>query len=196
MENLKLLIIEDDADQSELIRETLEAHFGACTVACAGSLKEALSLDAAAFDLILCDYNLPDGNGLDMLDTVTRCCDTPIIMVTGENNGPTAAEAIRRGAMDYVVKVGEYLFTIPLVVQKNLTVAKIKRENERLRDQLENAAAELREKNEQLQESLRAYRNWRQPILSRGYTTAGISAICWTSFSRRRSATRRTCPAS
>jgi diguanylate cyclase (GGDEF)-like protein len=53
------------------------------------------------------------------------------------------------------VKVGDYLFTIPLVVQKNLTVAKVKRENESLRHELERALSELREKNVQLEQSLR-----------------------------------------
>ena len=42
MERLKLLIIEDDPDQSELIRETLEERFGAGTVVTAASRAEAL----------------------------------------------------------------------------------------------------------------------------------------------------------
>jgi len=67
-----------------------------------------------------------------------------VIMVTGENVGQIAVEAIRRGATDYVVKFGDYLFTIPLVVEKNLTVALLKREKEQLQKQLE-------EKNELLE---------------------------------------------
>ena len=80
---------------------------------------------------------------------------TPVIMVTGENVGQIAAEAIRRGATDYVVKFGDYLFTIPLVVEKNLTVAKVKRENELLRTELEQALREVRDKNAQLEQSLK-----------------------------------------
>jgi two-component system cell cycle response regulator len=76
-------------------------------------------------------------------------------MVTGENVGQFAAEAIRRGATDYVVKFGDYLFTIPLVVEKNLTVAKLFKENEKLRAELERALSEVRRKNEQLEESLK-----------------------------------------
>lgn len=152
--NLKLLIIEDDADQRELLRETLEDYFGRGVVTGVGSKVEALAQDFALYDLVLCDYNLPDGSGMDVLSDIVAKCDTPVLMVTGENVGPTAAEAVRRGASDYVVKFGEYLFTIPLVVEKNLTLAKIKRENERLRRELENALNALREKNQQLQDSL------------------------------------------
>lgn len=154
MRKLKLLVIEDDADQLELIRETLEDYFGRGTVTGAASRKAALSQDLGCFDLILTDYNLPDANGMDLLAEIRQRCSTPVIMVTGENVGHFAAEAIRKGATDYVVKFGDYLFTIPLVVEKSLTAAKVVRENESLRQELEAALTEVREKNAQLEQSL------------------------------------------
>ena len=155
MESLKLLIIEDDPDQRELIRETLETHFGENTVTAAGSRAEMLEQNLSSFNLILTDYNLPDCTGMDLLADIKSRCSTPVIMVTGENVTHIAAEAIRKGATDYVVKVGDYLFTIPLVVEKNLTVAKVKRENESLRMELEAALREVRDKNAQLEQSLK-----------------------------------------
>lgn len=154
MQTLKLLIIEDDPDQRELIREALEDHFGAGTVVAVASKAQALAQNLEEFDLILSDYNLPDATGLEMLDAVQQLSDTPLIMVTGENVGQTAAEAIRRGATDYIIKVGDYLFTIPVVVEKCLAVAKVKRENESLRRELVRALDEVREKNTQLERSL------------------------------------------
>lgn len=153
--DLRILIIEDDDDQRELMRETLEDHFGQGTVAMAESGASALRADLTSFDLILSDYNLPDVKGMELLDQIKQRTSTPVIMVTGENVGRMAADAIRRGAMDYVVKFGEYLFTIPLVVEKNLTVANVKRENELLRTELERALREVQTKNEQLEQSLR-----------------------------------------
>ncbi len=143
MEPLKLLIIEDDPDQRELIREQVEDRFGRGTVVGVGSRKEALQHDLGTFDLILTDFNLPDGTGMDVLADIRVRCATPVIMVTGENVGHIAAEAIRRGATDYVVKVGDYLFTIPLVIEKNLTVAQLIKEKEELRRQLEAKNAQL-----------------------------------------------------
>jgi two-component system cell cycle response regulator len=154
VDSLKILIVEDDADQRSLICETLEDKFGAGSVRCAASLREALEQDLPAFDLILSDYNLPDASGLELLDQIKRRCDTPVIMVTGENVGHIAVEAIRKGAADYIVKLGDYLFTIPVVVEKNLTIAKIQRENQSLRHKLEHALNQLQEKNQQLEESL------------------------------------------
>ncbi len=154
MEKLKLLIVEDDADQRELIRETLEDHFGRETVTAVGTQAEALAQEIETFDLVLSDFNLPDGTGFELLHTIRNRCTTPVIMVTGENVGETAAEAIRKGATDYVVKLGDYLFSIPLIVEKNLTLAKLMRENETLRMELEQALLEVRDKNIQLEASL------------------------------------------
>ncbi len=148
MQNIRLLIIEDDIDQRELICETLEQHFGVNTVVGVESRAAALTLDLHTFDLILTDYNLPDCNGLELLESVQKLCSTPVIMVTGENVGDIATAATLRGAADYVVKAGDYLFTIPLVIRKNLAAAMMKRENESLRKQLE-------DKNSQLENSLK-----------------------------------------
>ena len=70
MESLKLLIIEDDADQRDLIRETLEDHFGIGTVVGVDSRRARYRQDLHSFDLILSDYNLPDGTGMDLLTEV------------------------------------------------------------------------------------------------------------------------------
>src|SRR5690349_6947758 len=114
-----------------------------------------MAQELGEFDLILADHNLPDGSGLDLIERVKARCNTPVILVTGDNVAQTAAEAIRRGATDYVVKVGDYLFTIPLVIQKNLTTAKVKRENESLRRELVQTLDALKDKNIQLEQSLK-----------------------------------------
>jgi two-component system, cell cycle response regulator len=152
---IKLLMIEDDADQRELAREIIEDHFGPGTVVCAESRAQAFQNDLASFDLILTDFNLPDATGMTLIGEIRQRCSTPVIMITGENSGELAAEAIRKGATDYVVKVGDYMFTIPLVIEKNLTVAKLRTENETLRTSLEKALADVQATNQQLQDSLK-----------------------------------------
>ena len=155
MNTLKLLMIEDDADQRELVREIIEDQFGKGTVFCAGTRFEALEHDLASFDLILTDQNLPDCSGIELLGEILSRCSTPVIMVTGENSGELAADAIQKGATDYVVKVGDYMFTIPLVIRKNLTVAKLRQENDQLRSSLEKALVDVKQTNQQLEGSLK-----------------------------------------
>ena len=129
---MRILVVEDDLDQRELIKETLVGHFGNDTVTCAESGHKVLEWDLEQFDVILTDYNLPDIGGLDFLAEILKRVDRPVIVVTGENIRQTASDALRAGAYDYVVKHGDYLFAIPLVVAKNLEAWKIKQENKEL----------------------------------------------------------------
>jgi len=151
---MQILVIEDDADQRDLIKETLEDHFGPGTVTCAATGQEVLSWDLATYDVILTDFNLPDINGLELLAGLGQLCDKPVIVVTGENVRQTATAALRAGAYDYILKASDYLFSIPLVVEKNFEAYKIKQENKRLHEQQQAAAREISLKNQQLKESL------------------------------------------
>lgn len=152
----RLLLVEDDLDTAELIRECLEDHFAEGCVRSVYRLDEARGLDPRELDLILSDMNLPDGSGLELLeDMLARREDLPIVFVTGEGILENAIAAIRGGAYDYVVKAGDYLFAIPLVVEKNLELWKTKRDNIRLQEELESRIAEIDEKNRQLEEAVK-----------------------------------------
>jgi diguanylate cyclase (GGDEF)-like protein len=152
----RLLLVEDDLDTAELIRECLEDHFSEGCVRSVFRLEEAREVDPEDFDLVLSDMNLPDGSGLELLDEMlAKREDLPIVFVTGEGILENAIAAIRGGAYDYVVKAGDYLFAIPLVVEKNLELWKTKRDNIRLHEELESRIAEIDEKNRQLEEAVK-----------------------------------------
>ena len=153
----RVLLIEDDADQRDLIGEALRLHYGDAgedRIVTVGSAAEALDTDLARFDVILEDYNLPDMPGLELLEKMLAEADVPIIFVTGQNDSATAAEAIRRGAQDYLVKLGDYLFALPVLIDKGIRQHRMKTENERLQQELQTMLSELRIKNVQLRESL------------------------------------------
>lgn len=150
-----ILLVEDDVDTAELMRETLFDHFGQDHLVHALTVAEALAQDLTRFDMVLTDMNLPDGHGLDLLDQLLcKRRDLPVIMVTSESDLQLATRAIRKGAYDYVVKVGDFLFTIPLIVEKNLAVWQIKVQNLHLQNELEQTLEELRIKNQQLVEAV------------------------------------------
>lgn len=137
-----LLVVEDDPDTADLICETLADHFGSPCTQRAATLSEACQLNPQDFDLVLSDMNLPDGTGIDVLQHVLgQCPDKPVVLVTGEGILENAINAIRQGAYDYVVKAGDYLFAIPIVVEKNLELHRIKRQNAHLLEQLRRMAA-------------------------------------------------------
>ena len=146
-----LLLIEDDPDTADLMVETLEDHFGRDCTEVVGTCEAARAADLDKFDLVLSDMNLPDGAGIDLLGPfLQRREDLPIVFVTAEGVLDRAIECIRRGAFDYVVKAGDYLFAIPVIVEKNLALAAVKEQNRRLQQELRVTLDELQTKNEQL----------------------------------------------
>jgi diguanylate cyclase (GGDEF)-like protein len=72
-------------------------------------------------------------------------------MVTGEREVTLAVKAIRGGAADYVVKSGDYFRIIPIVIEKNLETARMRRDNLRLQAALARSLADLKRKNRELE---------------------------------------------
>ncbi len=87
----KVLIVEDSTASREFIASTIEQIDGA-EVVCAGSGFDALKLlPRFRFDLIITDINMPDINGLELINFVKmnpNYRETPLIIVTG--GGPAA----------------------------------------------------------------------------------------------------------
>ena len=153
----RILIVEDDPDQRLLLVDALAMHYGdpqCANIVAVGDAASALALDLAGFDVVLQDFHLPDATGLDLVEAIRARADVPVVFVTGENDAATAAEALRRGAQDYVVKHGDYLFAIPVVIGKSIRQHEIQRDNRRLYRRLEEMLDQLRIKNEQLEASL------------------------------------------
>ncbi|MFO0974482.1 MAG: diguanylate cyclase [Phycisphaerae bacterium] len=149
---IRLLLLEDDPDQTELMLSVLAEQWPNSTVVHAASGADVLKLDLAQFDLALFDLHLPDCTGLELMRRIRATHDLPVILITGERIGETAAEAIRAGAMDYIVKYGDYIQIVPVVIEKTLALLDIRAANRRLEQELLARNSELERLNEQLRE--------------------------------------------
>jgi len=100
---LSLLVVEDEKPLARLWASELDRLVESTL---AHSLDEARSkLRGRAFDVILLDLHLPDGNGLDLLREVTeRQDDSAVIILTGNADLDSAIQALRYGAYDYLTK--------------------------------------------------------------------------------------------
>ena len=129
---IPLLIVEDDPVFARFVRQ-LVLSLGPellCAPHWADNASKALAeLSAGRYELVLLDYNLPDGDGLQVL---AKIHDLPlaqqpaVIMLTASGNEAVAVEAMKRGAQDYLGKAG--LEVLPLLralqtalAQKRLT---------------------------------------------------------------------------
>jgi signal transduction histidine kinase len=112
---ISVLLVEDNPDHVHLIERRLRD--GGLDVHRASSGREALaSLDG--IDLVLLDYRLPDMSGLETLEEIKRQGGPSVVMVTGMGSEEVAVEAMRAGAIDYVVKDQTYLRMLPEVVER------------------------------------------------------------------------------
>jgi len=103
---IRLLHVDDNSDHLEIIKLHLlklarDLHFE-----WAMSASEALELlGKESFHCILCDYQLPDTDGIQLLKSLRDGGDsTPCIFLTGQGNEEVAAQAFRAGADDYYTK--------------------------------------------------------------------------------------------
>jgi len=103
---LRILHLEDDPVDAELIQAMLSDAGMDCEFSRAETRDDFLAcLEGRRFDLILADYTLPGFDGLAALEMATEhCAEVPFLFVSGTLGEDVAAEAIKRGAVDYVVK--------------------------------------------------------------------------------------------
>ncbi|RZM25801.1 MAG: sigma-54-dependent Fis family transcriptional regulator [Pedobacter sp.] len=100
----KILIVEDDLTFSQLLEGFTRKHnYEPHPV---HTVKEALKLlNQETFDLLLVDYRLPDGTGLDILTHLNnQGTSIPLVIMTSFNDVRTAVKAIQLGASDYITK--------------------------------------------------------------------------------------------
>lgn len=126
-----ILIIDDSAELRSVLQTILS--FGGYRVLDASTGEEGLALVAKAHpDLIMIDLELPDTNGLKILEVLNeRGLTTPTTMMTGYGSEGVAARALRLGVRDYLIKP----FTTEEVlssVDRALAESRLRQEKDRL----------------------------------------------------------------
>jgi phosphoserine phosphatase RsbU/P len=103
---LRVLLVEDDADDVLLCRDAIAYSDLTCQLNIAGTLGEAIDrLDHDGADVALVDLSLPDAVELQAVTALARrFTQLPIVVRTGLHDEQTAARALHAGAEDYLVK--------------------------------------------------------------------------------------------
>lgn len=139
-EGIKILVIEDDPADAELVREMLRDVKGIrFDIQRATRLSSAIQrLKRESFDIILSDLDLPDSKGTDTFRKVhAEFSDIPVVLLTGLSDEELAIQAVRDGAQDYLVK-GR--------IESNLLVRSIRyaMERQKLLTRLDKSLREIR----------------------------------------------------
>lgn len=104
MKSNKILVIDDDVDICKLLQMYLKKNNFETDAVYLGNTAK-LKLKTNQYDLVLCDFRLPDIDGLEMIKFIKHLNPAlPVIIITGYSDVKMAVKAIKRGAADYVTK--------------------------------------------------------------------------------------------
>lgn len=140
---LRILIADDEV----LIRDVLRHYLTNQGHLVLTVMDGAAGIDALAsnyFDVMLTDINMPRANGIDVLKAAREMgVDAEVIVITGYASMQNAAEAVRYGAYDYLVKPFDDPELVFAAIRRAADQVRLKRQNRRL-------IVDLHRKNEQM----------------------------------------------
>ena len=106
--SLNILLVEDNPDDVELIRESLLDHGRGrrLNITGAETLADATSkIKNEKFEAVLLDLRLPDSAGLETFEAISKIARaTPVIVLSGMDDRELSLQAVRLGAQDYLIK--------------------------------------------------------------------------------------------
>lgn len=115
--NMNVLVVDDFATMRRIIKNVLK-QIGFTNISEADDGKSALKvLTDETFDLILCDWNMPEMSGIELLGKMKsddQLKGIPFVMITAETKKDNIIEAVKAGVSNYIVKP----FTAEIVEEK------------------------------------------------------------------------------
>jgi two-component system response regulator HydG len=129
-----ILIVEDDLDGANLLRDLLQKR--GYTVDVVGSARACLQrVHERPVDLVITDVQMPEMSGIDLCRHLEKLAiDVPTVMLTGHATMDMAIAAIRAGAFDFVTKPVK-VDVLEIVIARALEHVSLKRELARLRQE-------------------------------------------------------------
>lgn len=142
---INILLIEDEDPHAELIQRAFEDQSSRVHISRVRSLTEAraqMLLQEPA--LIIADWRLPDGESMELLPNHNDPLATPIILMTSYGNERIAVEALKSGALDYVVKSPESMLDMPHLAERAIEQWAARAERVRMQRALLESEAQFR----------------------------------------------------
>jgi len=146
VEPLTLVIIEDEKAHFSLMKRAIDKEFPHASVHHFQEANTCLEqLDSIIPTVIITDYLLPSMNGIEFLEVLSqKDRDIPVIMITGQGDENVAVRAMKLGAIDYLVKSGDFFTLLPTVIEKvvrkNRLEQSLLKSEKRFQDMAENTS--------------------------------------------------------
>jgi diguanylate cyclase (GGDEF)-like protein/PAS domain S-box-containing protein len=137
---IRVLYAEPSASDVDLLRRHLARYAPHVQLEAVHTAQEALARLPPAVvqgpDVLLLDFKLPGMNALDVVREVRheRAQALPIIVITGQGDETSAAQTLKLGATDYLVKQDDLLSRLPVAIENAWYRAQLERERAALRE--------------------------------------------------------------
>lgn len=133
---VRLLIVDDEAPLMNALCDTLGGE-GYLTAGFTSACAALAALRCGEFDLVLTDLMMPEMDGIALLKNAFEIDSSLVgIVMTGHATVPTAIEALKTGALDYIFKPFKLSVVLP-VLARALSVRRLRLENIQLREAVE-----------------------------------------------------------
>ncbi|MCX6695976.1 MAG: PAS domain S-box protein, partial [Methanoregula sp.] len=134
-----VLVIEDEESHAELIRRGFKSYHQDFHLTFAGSLMDARNrINKNLPDMIIADWLLPDGKGIEILPSDQEAITIPVIIMTSHGNEELAVGMMKAGVVDYIVKSESSFRELPHIAERALrdwgNIVQRKRAQEALRE--------------------------------------------------------------
>lgn len=132
-QSLKIVIIEDNQQMAEMISDYLQEKFTGATIIKFNTGEEALNQLPNSPDVFILDYNLDSQdpralNGMQILMKLKKQFDVPVIFLSGQEKTDVAANVIKHGAFDYVVKNQQSFHRLEISIRNIISNNQVKKE--------------------------------------------------------------------
>ncbi len=118
---IHILVVEDKAAHAELISEAFESCADRFCVNITRNLKEARDILAwTQPDMVIANWLLPDGTCIELLPDDRKKMSYPVVVMTTKNDEHVAVNAIKAGALDYVIKSEANFEDMPHIAERAL----------------------------------------------------------------------------
>ncbi len=128
---IHILLVEDDPNHVELVRRALERSQGVSfRLDVTSRLKDAVTdLEQDHIDIVVADWKLPDGKGTDLIPLCEA--KAPVVLMTSHGDEALAVQALKKGALDYLVKSDSAFRELPHTLRRILREWRLIQERER-----------------------------------------------------------------
>jgi len=145
IKTIDILLVEDDPAHAESIRRAFLSSGTRAEIRVVGTLREYREqVTARVPDIVVLDFNLPDGKATDVLISPPEDGPFPILLNTSYGDERIAVSALKAGALDYIVKSSEAFAAMPRSVERALREWTLLQERKRAVAALQDSEARYR----------------------------------------------------